>query len=71
MGCAAMHSSERPNTEHEREFICVVDILNLSGTAREQVSKTKANILCFRMDITHIVLVLDHKMQHDTLPYVI
>ncbi len=71
MGCAAMHPSERTNTEHEREFICFVDILNLSGTTRAQVSKTKANILCFKMDITHIVLVLDHKMQHNTFPYVI
>lgn len=61
----------KDQTLSKREFICVVDILNLSGTARAQVSKTKANILCFRMDITHIVLVLDHKMQHDTLPYVI
>lgn len=71
MGCAAMHPSERPNTEHERECICVVDIFNLSGTARAQVSKTKANILFFNMYITHIVLVLDHKMQHNTFPYVI
>ncbi len=61
----------REQTLSMSENLSVVDILNLSGTTWAQVSKTKANILCFKMDITHIVLVLDHKMQHNTFPYVI